>query len=56
LYQLNAHTLNWSCAVICLNGGIGPHHKNEFDEILSVTGRRGTTRMILLLWMELGWM
>jgi len=38
LYQLNAQYLNRSCAVICWNGGIGPHHKNEFDAILSVTG------------------
>jgi len=37
--------------VICWNGGIGPHHKNEFDVVLSVTGHRGTTRVILLL----GW-
>jgi len=51
LYQLNAHSLNRSCAVICWNGGIGPHHENEFDAVLSVTGLPNTSGVILLL----GW-
>jgi len=38
LYQLNAYILNRPYVVICWIGGVGPHHKNEFDAILSVTG------------------
>jgi hypothetical protein len=37
--------------VICWNGGIGPHHENEFDVVLSVTGH--TNACDLVAWMEL---
>jgi hypothetical protein len=37
--------------VICLSGGFGPHHENEFDAVLSVTGLPNTSGVILLL----GW-
>jgi len=38
LYQLNTYILNRPYVVICWIGGVGPHHENEFDVVLSVTG------------------
>ena len=41
--------------VICWTGGIGPHHKNEFDVVLSVTGHDRTKIITCIMTMLLGW-
>ena len=45
--------------VICLVGGLSPHHENEFDVVLSVTGHDRTKINVscdFVAWMEFGWM
>ena len=40
--------------VICWIGGIGPHHENEFDVVLSVTGHIFKLVILLLGWNLVG--
>jgi len=57
LYQLNIYILNRPYVVIYWNGGLGPHHENQFDAVLSVTGHNTGTHSCcdFVAWMEFDW-